>query len=93
MLFPCNLSSLTIVHPSVSSEDITNSVASKLLLITRHSLEILFFVLDWKRLWVKEMKQEIPESDRIPDFLKHVKTEYPCVYLPLLKGISIDDRE
>ena len=59
---------------------------------------MLFVVLDLMRLWMKWMIRKRLESDWIVERDRDAKAEYlisspPCVYLPFLKGTSIDERE
>ena len=56
--------------------------------------EMLFVVWDLMRLWMKWMIRKRPESDRMDerDKLSNANPS-PCVYLPFLKGTSVDERE
>ena len=60
---------------------------------------MLFVVEGLKRLWMKCMRRNELESDWMDERDRDAKagllpSEYtPCVYLPFLKGTSVDERE
>ena len=56
--------------------------------------EMLFVVWGLMRLCMKWMIRKRLESDWIDDFRKSSNVRLPpCVYLPFLKGTSVDERE
>ena len=58
--------------------------------------EMLFVVWDLMRLWMKWMIRKRLESDWMDERDKEPKAGRnppPCVYLPFLKGTSVDERE
>ena len=58
-----------------------------------NSSEMLFVVWDLKRLWMKWMRRKRLESDWMDERDREAKAGVhpsPCVYLPFLKGTSVD---
>ena len=57
--------------------------------------EMLFVVWDLKKLWMKWMRRKRLESDWMDERDREAKAgnHPPCVYLPFLKGTSVDVRE
>ena len=57
--------------------------------------KMIFVVWDLKRLWMKWMIRKRLESDWMDERDREAKAEDhpPCVYLPFLKGTSVDERE
>ena len=59
-----------------------------------NSSEMLFVVWDLKKLWMKWMRRKRLESDWMDDARKWLNVNNPpCVYLPFLKGTSVNERE
>ena len=54
---------------------------------------MLFVVWDLKKLWMKWMIRRRPESDWMDERDRETKAQLPRVYLPFLKGTSVDERE
>ena len=54
---------------------------------------MLFVVWDLKKLWMKCLIRKELESDWMEKRNREAKAQLPCVYLPSLKGTSIDERE
>ena len=70
-----------------------------------NSSEMLFVVWDLKKLWMKWMRRRRLESDWMDERDREAKAVnssssssssssfWSCVYLPFLKGTSVDERE